>query len=311
MTSDLILHHYAASPFSEKARLLFGYKRLPWLSVVVPNIMPKPDVIALTGGYRKTPFMQVGADIYCDSALIAQVLEQRQPTPTLYPAGAPLAVPLAQWADGTLFWTVIPYTMRPELAAMVFQGIPPEVVKAFGADRAAFTATFRRQTPMDAAAQLHEHVAMLQAQLADGRPWLFGSDCSIADFSVAHCLWFIRRAPPLLTILEPHPQLRAWLDRVLAVGHGQSETISSTQAIEIAAGAAAKSQYAPSAVAPDMGFAAGQAVTVCANDYGTDPVAGTLVGLNNREVVLRREDERAGVVHVHFPRFGFQIKEQK
>ncbi|MDP1567767.1 MAG: glutathione S-transferase N-terminal domain-containing protein, partial [Polaromonas sp.] len=83
--ADLILHHYPSSPFSEKVRLILAYKQLPWKSVVIPAIMPKPDVLALTGGYRKTPFLQVGADIYCDSALIADVLEHLQPTPSIYP----------------------------------------------------------------------------------------------------------------------------------------------------------------------------------------------------------------------------------
>jgi glutathione S-transferase len=48
--------------------------------------MPKPDLLALTGGYRRTPNLQIGADIYCDTALIARVLDELQPSPTLYPA---------------------------------------------------------------------------------------------------------------------------------------------------------------------------------------------------------------------------------
>ena len=71
--SELILHHYANSPFSEKVRLVLGLKGLSWRSVTVPVMMPKPDVLALTGGYRRTPFMQIGADIYCDSALMCRV----------------------------------------------------------------------------------------------------------------------------------------------------------------------------------------------------------------------------------------------
>jgi glutathione S-transferase len=93
--SDLILHHYNMSPFAEKVRLILGHKGLAWQSVHIPPVLPKPDVVALTGGYRKTPFLQVGADVYCDTALIARVLEARQPTASLYPVTAPLAVPLA------------------------------------------------------------------------------------------------------------------------------------------------------------------------------------------------------------------------
>lgn len=310
--SDLILHHYPTSPFSEKVRLIFGLKGLAWRSVLIPPIMPKPDVIALTGGYRKTPFMQIGADIYCDSALVARVLEARQPTPTLYPSSAPLAVPLAQWADFTFFWAAVTWTMQPAGAATLFNNPTPEVLKAFGADRAAFTGSMKRLALPDAAAQLRSYLKLLQNQLAqNGGPYLFGSEISIADFSVAHALWFIRRGGPVADILSPHTALTAWLDRVLGIGHGSSERLSSEEAIGIAAASASAGRHAQTLVEAGKGYEAGQAVTVAATDYGSDPVAGTLVGLNDDEVVLRRTDERAGVVHVHFPRAGYQIKKEQ
>ena len=65
--------------------------------------MPKPDLTALTGGYRKTPVLQVGADIYCDSQLIMRELERRHPTPSFYPAGRGAADALAWWAEKTTF----------------------------------------------------------------------------------------------------------------------------------------------------------------------------------------------------------------
>ena len=304
----LILHHYDGSPFAEKARLMLGYKGLAWQSVKIPVILPKPDVLALTGGYRRTPILQAGADVYCDTALIAQVLEARQPAPTLFPASAPLAPLLAQWADSTLFWTAIPYTMQPAGLAEVFKGLPPEALKAFAADRAPFTAGMRRQTLADATVALAAHLAALDAQLADGRAFLFGAETSIADFSVAHCLWYVRRGGPVGAIVARHAALSAWLDRVLAFGHGRPEPLSSAQALEIAAGAAA---YAPVTVQPGLGFEAGQAVTVTPTDYGLDPVAGALVGLTADEVVVARRDERAGLVHVHFPRIAYQVKKEQ
>lgn len=306
MSSDLILHHYASSPFSEKVRLILGHKGLAWRSVSIPMMLPKPDVVALTGGYRKTPFLQIGADIYCDSALIARVLERLAPTPSLYPAAsAGAAELLAQWADATLFWTVIPYVMQPAGLAALFAGAPPEVVKAFGADRAAFTPRLQRPSVTDATAQLHTYLGWLEAQLADGRRHLAGAESSIADFSVAHCLWFIRRAPPVAGILDGYPRLAAWLDRMLAIGHGRSEKLGSIDAIAIAAAAPG---HVPTSVAPGLGFEAGERVTVTATDYGSDPVEGELVGLSGQEVAVRRHDERAGTVVVHWPRIGFQIK---
>jgi glutathione S-transferase len=305
--SDLILHHYPNSPFSEKVRLILGYKQLAWRSVLIPPIMPKPDVLALTGGYRKTPFMQVGADVYCDSALIARLLEARQPTPTLYPASAPLAGPLAQWADFTLFWVAVTWVMQPAGAVAMLGSANPEVLKAFATDRASFTAGMRRSTLADATVQLRRHLASLEAQLVQGGDYLLGPVPSIADFSVAHALWFIRRAQPVAYILDAYPALGAWLDRLLAMGHHQHTPMGSDEAVALAA---ATAQHAPCQVQQGLGFDAGQAVTVAAMDYGSDPVAGTLVGLSNDEVVVRRHDERAGTVHVHFPRDGFQIKKE-
>jgi glutathione S-transferase len=305
---DLILHHYPGSPFAEKARLMLGYKRLAWRSVHIPVIMPKPDLTALTGGYRRTPVLQIGADIYCDTALIARVLEARAPTPTLFPADQPLAPMFAHWADLTLFWTVIPYTMQPAGLAHVFQGVPPEHLKAFAADRAPFSASLKRQTTADATANLHGYLDALDAQIADGRPYLFGAAPGIADFSVAHCAWYVRRGGPLAEILAPRPHFSAWLDRMLAIGHGEPAPMKSGEAVEVAAAACA---HAPCDVLPGLGFDARQAVTVTPTDYGMDPVAGTLVGLTPTEVVIRRSDERAGTLHVHFPRVGFQIKKEQ
>src|SRR4051794_28171567 len=101
--TDIILHHYETSPNSEKVRLGLGLKGLAWRSVEIPVIMPKPDLTALTGGYRKTPVLQIGADIYCDSQLIMRELERRHPIPSFYPAGHGAADALAWWAEKTTF----------------------------------------------------------------------------------------------------------------------------------------------------------------------------------------------------------------
>lgn len=301
-----ILHHYANSPFSEKVRLIFGAKGMAWQSVHIPSVMPKPDVVALTGGYRRTPILQRGADVWCDTALIARVLDRAQPEPPLYPVGAAGASKLlAQWADGTLFWAVIPYTLQPQGLTHVMAGVPPEGLKAFAADRAPFTAGMVRQTPADAAVALTHYLGWLEEQLADGREFLCGGVPSIADFSVAHCVWFVHLAPPMTAIFDPHPRLRAWYARMTAFGHGTPTVMKSGEALALAA---QSSSHEACRVEPGLGFEAGEAVTVSPIDYGRDPVAGVLVGLDADEVVIRRHDERAGTLHVHFPRIGFQIR---
>jgi Glutathione S-transferase, C-terminal domain len=162
-----------------------------------------------------------------------------------------------------------------------------------------------RPTLSDSTAQLKVHLSAVDAQLAKGGPWLFGAAPCIADFSVAHCLWFIRRAVPVASLLDDYTAVGPWLDRVLAVGHSTHEEMSSADAIAVAAAATG---HVPTAVVAGQGFEPNEAVTVAATDYGSDPVAGMLVGLSDTESVVRRVDPRAGIVHVHFPRFGFQIK---
>jgi len=305
---DLILHHYAGSPFSEKVRLILGFKGLAWKSVTVPVILPKPDVTALTGGYRRTPFLQIGADIYCDTELMCRVIDRVAPTPPLFPvASSGVQHVLAQWADTTLFWSAIPYTMQPAGLPHIFAGAPPEYLQMFRADRAAMTPGMRRPTTADAGAQLHTYLGWLEQQLDDGRKFLCGDAACIADFSVAQSLWYIRRAPPVATVLGPYTRLGHWFERVQAFGHGQPEQMSGSDAIGIA-----KSAPSPAAVRFDteQGFAPGDAVTVTPTDYAQDPVAGTLCGLTNDEVAIARTDDRAGKLVVHFPRIGYQIRKQ-
>ena len=81
----VILHHFPQSPFSEKIRLIFGLKKIAWTSVLIARIMPRPDLMPMTGGYRRTPVMQIGADIYCDTQCIIRELERRFREPTLFP----------------------------------------------------------------------------------------------------------------------------------------------------------------------------------------------------------------------------------
>ena len=305
---QIILHHYPMSPFAEKVRLILGLKGLHWSSVHIPNIMPKPDLTALTGGYRKTPVMQIGADIYCDTALIADVLEERTPSPTLYPSGDACASRiLAQWADSTLFWTAIPFAMQPAGLAHIFEGSPPEAIKAFGVDRAVFRANMPRIRPADANAAFALYLERLEETLGE-QPFFFGTAPSIADFSIYHCLWFVMRGGPVAKILESFPALKAWRARMAAFGHGTHEKLDSDAAI----GIAREAMPAKSAGNVDShGLAIGDRVVAAATDTGTEPIEGTLYGATKERFSIAREDQRAGRVVVHFPRLGFELRRAK
>jgi glutathione S-transferase len=307
--SDLILHHYPTSPFSEKVRLVLGYKQLTWRSVIIPAIMPKPDVLALTGGYRKTPFLQIGADIYCDSALICEVLEQRQPTPTLYPQDDKgLSRIVAQWADTTLFWAAMAYNLQPKGAAAMFEGAPPEAAKAFAADRAAMSAGMTRLRPGDAAAAYKSYLRRL-ASMLEGQDFLLGHAPCIADFAAYHPLWFtVKRVPVLADILGSTPAVQGWMARMAAIGHGQIEKFNATDSIALAAQSTPANDPDDAYFQDEHGIPLGSPVTIAAETFGQEATAGTLVAATRTRFTLERSDERAGTVRVHFPRIGYVLR---
>ena len=308
-TPDIVLHHYPLSPFAEKVRAVLGFKQLAWKSVTIPAVMPKPDVVALTGGYRKTPILQIGRDVYCDTALICDVLEHLQPAPTLYPAQAKgLARVLAQWADSTLFWSSMAYNFQPKGAAAVFANAAPEAAQAFGADRAAMRGGAPRQNPGDAAAAYKSYLRRL-ADMLDAQEYLLGEAPCIADFAAYHPLWFTRTQVPVLAdILNSTPAVLAWMDRLQAFGHGNIQTLSSGEAIALCAASTEGFALHDSRFQDEHGIPLGSQVTIAAESFGTETTQGELVGSSRTRYTLKRHDERAGTVLVHFPRIGYALR---
>jgi len=310
---ELILHHYPSSPFSEKIRIVMGYKKLAWKSVVIPAIMPKPDVLALTGGYRKTPVLQVGADVYCDSTLICDVLEHVQGEPTLYPPHLKgVSRVFAQWADTTLFWAAMAYNLQPKGAAHVFGKAPPEAAKAFGEDRKAMSGNMVRLRPADATSAYRSYLRRI-AHMAEEHDFLFGTDPCVADFATYHSLWYTRAQVPVLAdILAATPAVSEWMDRIAAIGHGGMDKFNSADAVTVAKAAEpmppGQNLLIDSAFQDDHGIALGSPVTVTAESFGPEPTQGVLLAATRTHYTLQREDPRAGIVHVHFPRIGYVLR---
>jgi glutathione S-transferase len=302
--TDLLLHHYDNSPFSEKIRLALGWKGLAWRSVIQPNMMPKPHLVPLTGGYRRIPVLQIGADVYCDSQLCARVIERVKPEPTLFPDGSEgLCTAMGFWADRLLFLAAVP---------VVFSAIGPAVPREFIEDRSRLMGgrmDFGAVMKMGAVAseQLRAHAALLELQLSDGRPWLQGSAPSQADFSAYHPIWFLRNVPPVAKTLEDFTRLGAWADRVAAIGHGRRTECSPEEALRVAREARPEPCGGVDPREP-RGLCEGQRVRVVPDDYGFEPVEGVLLRADVREIALRREAPEVGEVVVHFPRAGFRIE---
>jgi glutathione S-transferase len=309
----LILHNYPSSPFSEKIRLVLGYKNLAWKSVLIPAIMPKPDVIALTGGYRKTPILQVGADVYCDSALICDVLEHVQLEPTLYPPHLKgVSRVFAQWADSTLFWAAMAYNLQPKGAAQVFAKAPPDAAKAFSEDRNAMSGNMARLRPADATSAYRSYLRRI-AHMVEEHEFLFGAEPCVADFAAYHALWYTRvQVPVMADILNATPAVGEWMDLMAEIGHGANDRLSSGDAITVAQGAepmpAGQNLLIDSAFQDDHGIALGAKVTITAESFGPESTEGELIAATRTHYTLRREHPLTGAVHVHFPRIGYVMR---
>ncbi|MBM3621264.1 MAG: glutathione S-transferase family protein [Alphaproteobacteria bacterium] len=302
--ADIILHHYPTSPYAEKVRLAFGIKGLTWKSVIIPNIMPKPDLMPLTGGYRKTPVMQIGADIFCDTQIIMRELDRRFAPMPLMPAGlAGIAEALSFWADRTLFWAAV---------GVVMGQIADQLPDAFKKDRSAFSgrdfdaAALKKTTPF-ARDQLYASLSHAEAMLADKRPYLLGEQPTLADVAVYNPVWFVRqRLSPAAPPMDRLPLLGEWATRMTRFGHGVNSELSGPDALEIARAASPDTPAGVDANDPS-GLKAGASVAVTPDDTGKIPVKGQLATLNAHEIAVRRTDEKAGELVVHFPRAGYVV----
>jgi glutathione S-transferase len=297
--SDIVLHHYNESPYAEKIRALLGHKRVSWRSVIVPRIAPKPELVALTGGYRKVPVLQLGADLYCDTRLIAWELERLVPAPSLKATGWNDIV--EHWVDLNLFAKAVAYTFGKNVDHL------PDV---FLADRAALRGApldrdaLKRAVPL-AEQELSTHVAWVENGLL-AAPFVNGTQPGSGDFTLYATLWFARNGR---FDFSPYPATTAWLERMKAFGHGTPTDMTADEAIALAAGAQPAALTYDS-VSPDAsGLTLGQQVSVAPEMLGHGTaVQGTLVGINAQRLTLALHNERVGDVHVHFPRVGYRIR---
>jgi glutathione S-transferase len=305
IATDIIFHHFDDSPFSEKVRLAFGLKGLGWRSVQVSPIMPRPDLMPLTGGYRRTPTLQIGADIYCDTAIILREIEARWPDPPLWPKGFEgLVSMLGLWSDRTFFQNTV---------NLVFGSLGDRIPQAFIEDRQQLRGGKFDIAAMKAALpqmrdQFRAHVDVVETQLQGRDQGLLGA-YSLADIHAYMNVWYaLRRFDDGASLLAEFPRVRAWGERLKAVGHGERAEISSGEALAIATAASPMTPVRADAADP-QGRKPGDRVIVTPDDYGRIGVSGEIVSLSAQHIALRRHDERAGEVVVHFPRVGFGVTE--
>ncbi len=301
---DIILHHYPQSPVSEKIRIVLGIKELDWRSVEIPRLPPKPDLMPLTGGYRFTPVMQIGADIFCDSLCIARAIQERFPEPTLYPGGADgMAWGVSRWTDGPFFLTALEVVFGAQ-----HQKMPPEFIADrgqiyFGSD---WNMEKLNADLANSIANLRVQFGWVEERLATGRKFMLGDAPGMPDALVYYLTWFIRgRWDGGPEFLAQFPYLCAWEERVAAIGHGNVTDMTPGEALEIAGACEPATQETPDPGDP-RGLKPGDAVTITP-DNGGFTVEGRVLSLRRHEIAIAREDEQVGRVAIHFPTIGYRV----
>jgi glutathione S-transferase len=289
MAREIILHHYPQSPVAEKVRVVLGIKKLSWSSVHIPRLPPKPDLVALTGGYRRTPVLQVGADIYCDSQCIIRELERRHPHPTLYPggsAGMPWAV--SRWTDGPLFTLIVGVVMGAQADDLPADFARDRGTLYFGPD---FDWQVQKRMLPHSLAQIRAQLGWIDERLSGDRDFMLGTEPGLPDALCYHLVWFLRgRFAGGPALLAQFANLETWEQRVAAIGQGSPQELEHADPLDL------------------QGLAPGQRVTVAPDGHGGDPpVEGRIVAVDREGIALSRSAPEVGNVVVHFPRVGYRV----
>ena len=302
--TDLIIHQYTHEPaFSVKTRLMLGFKNAEWFAVNHSTILPKPDLTPLTGGYRQIPVAQVGADIYCSTELVMDLLEARIPQPSLTRnSGAGLGRGLAYWAEDNLFW----------LNVLIVCGSDFESAKRedFNEDRRKMLPGIYDPEAMKAALPgniqlLRAQLDLIERQLEDGRPFMLGETSDIVDISLYFPLEFLtwcRNGNE--KIPSQYPAISGWMERVAALGHGRRHELSGAEAIAIAS--AASPTVNPVSTVSE-GPQPGDKVRVQWAAYSPDDLVGEVVEAHPRKLAVAWTSPEAGDLVIHLPRSAGQI----
>jgi len=307
--SSIILHNYPQSPVAEKIRVAFGIKGLSWHDVEIPRLPPKPLLTPLTGGYRRTPVMQIGADIYCDSQCILRELERRHPTPTFMPENNEgLMWCLSRWTDGELFSIGVKIVLGAAGDNLPKDFAEDRGLLYLGEDWATRLKEANAQLP-HLVSQIRAPFAWLNDTLSDGRPYLLGDQPAALDAQFYHVVWFIRgRWEGGPSLLSEFKHLERWEKTIQEIGHGQSESLSGEEALTIALNASTTTESSIDSHEP-QGLDIGAKVSIGPDvDSREQFVEGVVRSVDAHDIAIEHTASEVGTVCVHFPRTGYRIE---
>ena len=268
-------------------------------------IAPKPDVEALTGGYRGTPVLQIGRDVFIDNWMIARALDEFDSNGSAINAQGGLRE-AALYAWGERLFTPL---LHAALAA--YQS---EWDADFLADRKQVFPDVDFDTlaadDLDRRSQVRSYLGTVESQLGLGQDFLGGAQPDGWDIHVWGMVWMIYSAlPALMPIVGTLPRLTDWYERMSALGTGDREDVEIDVAWQALKDGPARSLPKTSAQEP-LAQWVGEAVDISAGSADRGSASGRLLAVDQEQVVLGVEPISGESAQVWFPRFGYHLKQR-
>ena len=194
------LYGFPPSPNTWKVRAVAAYLGIP-LEIEFVDLLKgashTPAYLALNPTGR-TPTLVDGDFKLSESAAIMQYIASKTAN-TLWPNDAQKRADIMRWQS----WTLAHFSAEA-CQPLTFQRLVKKFLNLGPPDQAVVAR---------ATEAFNKEAAVLEAHLAK-QPYLVGNGVTLADFSVVACVLYAKEAE---LPLGPYPNLRGWIDRVMAL----------------------------------------------------------------------------------------------
>lgn len=322
---QLILFTYDISVFGRKIEWYLNLRGLKYSKNVTRNRLPREQLQELGIRYRRIPILAIGRDVYCDTRLIIDKLEQLFPEGRLSsskPFTRGIEYLLETWVNDAGPFARTSQLIPPTAAVMNDQKWIEDRSEMLGAP---FTKDMLGYIRPEALAHARWFLDKVEtSMLADGRKyilktespgladihaiwvwdWLFGMSMDMGDFLEDDVI-----------AREKYPKTVTWVARFREHmqdrerQNGPPDILGNQEAIEYIM----SSGYTEAAGEVDpsepLRFSKGQAVEVWPSDSGSaHRDKGHLVSIGVKEIVIESAVPNGqGHLRLHFPRINFRI----
>ncbi|KAK4513154.1 uncharacterized protein ATC70_012949 [Mucor velutinosus] len=311
---DVVLHWFPGSPYCQKIIWILNYKKVDYMTVQINRLEPRPLRRPLDGGYRKTPILQIGNHIYCDTKSIIPALENQFPEPSLCPklttnpdvSSEALARGLTVWLDSHLFTAIF--------SQIPIQTFTTDVLK----DRSELVGYQLDAKAMIAAAPFMKATILSEFRIAESilaeKTWVLDTDTpSLVDFSLAMMTFFCKNVAGEDWIQSKLKRLYEHMNRIMSVFTDTMQEarpqITEMEALEIL------KRHESDTLPRDfevndstLPIELGQLVSVTPLDTGKIPAFGRLIRSTIDETVISHKNAEHNTTSIiHFPVTGFIV----